>query len=103
MTLTERDFEVGYVDEMDGFNPEHYKGRKRPDLVIKESEITIKEIIRNQEYVERVGEKHLDEIAENKVIKHRIEKLIKLLDEDHTSDMAECNDYIIGLLKGVLR
>jgi len=61
------------------------------------------EILKNQEYVERVGETHLNEIAKNKVIKHRIEKLIKLLDEDHTSEMAECNDYIIDLLKGVLR
>ena len=54
MKLTKDDFEVGYVDEMDGFSPKHYPKDRPKDTVIKESKITVDQILKNQEIAERL-------------------------------------------------
>jgi len=57
MKLTKDDFDIGYVDEIDGSPPEYYK-RSKPDIIIKESKITVEQILKNQEDAEKWNRLH---------------------------------------------
>jgi len=59
------------------------------------------QFLKNQEYVGRVGEKHLDEIVENKVIVYRLKKEIESMGvSSHDYHAYEVEEILEDILRG---